>query len=235
MFTVTVSGPTTVAVCGQLPNLASVKASNEADTAKGNNTSNLATITVQCASISLVKTAGSAADGAELLLAVPGNVVFKYVVTNTGTAALQHVLLVDDNATPDNTSDDIAITCLAADGTSLKTTLAAGESMTCFSQPLPVGIGLRINIATVTANPVLEPEGKVGDTDDAVVRVPEPEVTPTPTPSLTLPPTSTVDGGTSGTDGNGLLLILVGLAALTLSTRYLVPAPARARRRNNRS
>ena len=232
IFSVTVSGPSTVAVCGQLPNTATVAAANEADAAKGNNSDD-ATITVQCASISLVKTAGTAADGSDLLLAVPANVVFTYVVTNTGTAALQNVVLVDDNATPANTSDDITITCP-------KTTLAAGESMTC-TATLPVGIGLRINIATVTANPVLEPGGRVSDTDDAVVRVPEPEVTPTPTPKptptarLTMPPTSTVDGGASGTDGNGLFLILIAIAGLMLTAGTLIPAPARARRRNNRS
>jgi uncharacterized repeat protein (TIGR01451 family) len=231
IFSVTVSGPTTVEVCGELPNTASVAAANEATSAKGNNSDD-ASITVQCASISLVKTADAAADGADLLLAVPGDVVFTYVVTNTGTAALTNVALVDDNATPGDTSDDIAIVCP-------KTTLAAGEAMTC-TATLPVGIGLRVNIATVTANPVLDPEGKVSDTDDAVVRVPEPEVTPTPTPSgtvedLTLPPTSTVDGGTTGTAGNGLLFILISLAGLILAAGYLVPAPARARRRNNRS
>ena len=226
VFSVTVSGPTTVAVCGQLPNAAFVAAANEATSAKGNNSDD-ASITVQCASISLVKTAGTAADGAELLLADPGNVVFTYVVTNTGTAALRNVVVVDDNATPADTSDDVTITCP-------KTTLAAGESMTC-TATLPVGIGLRTNVATVTADPVLESEGEVGDTDDAVVRVLEPEVTPTPTPSLTLPPTSTISGGPTGTDGNGLFLILIGLAGLMLAAGYLVPAPARARRRNNRS
>ena len=226
IFTVTVSGPSTVEVCGQLPNTASVAAANEAASAMGNNSDD-ASITVQCASISLVKTAGNAADDADLLLAVPGNVVFTYVVTNTGTAALENVDLVDDNATPGDTSDDIAITCP-------EDTLAAGESMTC-NATLPVGIGLRINIATVTANPVLESEGEVSDADDAVVRVPEPEVTPTPTPSLTLPPTSTVDGDASGTAGNGLFIILLFLAGLMLTAGYLVPAPARARRRNTRS
>ena len=235
MFTVVVSGPTTVEVCGQLPNTASVAAANEADAATGNNQDG-ASITVQCASISLVKTAGDAPDGTELLLDVPGNVTFTYVVTNTGTADLENIALVDDNATPGDTSDDLTITCP-------RDTLAAGETMTC-TATLPVGTGLRVNVATVTANPVLEPKGEVSATDDAAVRVLEPEVTPTPkptptrTPNLTMPPTSTIDGGdadTNGTDGNGLLLILLAIAGLTLTFGYLVPAPARARRRNRRS
>ena len=151
-FTVTVSAPTTVAACGDLPNLAEVSASNEPDSATENNSDD-ATIDVQCASISLVKTAGTAADGATLVVAKPGNVVFTYVVTNTGTADLMDISLVDDNATPANTGDDITVICPSL-------TLAAGASMTC-TATLPVTYGLRTNIATVTAVPELEPEAEV--------------------------------------------------------------------------
>ncbi len=98
-FTVVVSGPTTVETCGDLDNLAAVSASNEPEDNLGNNEDD-ATVEVQCASISLVKTAGNAADGTELLLEQPGNVTFTYVVTNTGTADLVNLMLVDDNATP---------------------------------------------------------------------------------------------------------------------------------------
>ena len=225
-FSARVSAPTSVEACGQIDNTAEVSATNEsAEDALDN--SDDASITVQCASISLVKTAGDAADGTELLVPVPGNVIFTYVVTNTGTATLQDVTLVDDNATPNNTADDITVTCP-------KLILAPGEVMTCHAT-LPVTFGLRINIATVTANPVLDPETEVSDTDDAVVRVPELEVTPKPTPRITPPPTSTLDESTTGPAGSGLLLVLAALAGAMLMVGYLVPAQARSRRRNGRS
>ncbi len=226
-FTVVVSGPTTVESCGDLDNLAAVSASNEPEDNLGNNEDD-ATVEVQCASISLVKTAGNAADGTELLVATPGNVTFTYVVTNTGTADLVNLVLVDDNATPDDTSDDIDV-CFS-------TSLAAGASMTC-TVTLPVTYGLRTNIAVVTANPEIAPDEEVSATDDAVVRVPEPVVTPTPrpTPKITPPPTSTLDSnGTPNGAGTGLLLVLLSLAGTMLALGYLIPSPAHARRRNRR-
>jgi hypothetical protein len=95
----------------------------------------------------------------------------------------------------------------------------------------------------VTAVPVLEPEGEVSDTDDAVVRVPEPEVTPTPTPKptprptprLTPPPTSTLDTTEAPISaGSGPLLVLLALAGTMLVIGYMLPTPARSRRRNDR-
>ena len=161
--TVHVSGTTSVADCGQLPNIATVAATNEAAKDQGNDQDG-ATIVVQCAGISLVKTAGTAADGDEYVT-TPGMVTFTYVVTNTSSAALINIALTDDNATPDDTSDDFAVICP-------KTSLGAGESMTC-SASAEVGFGVRTNIAVVTANPQLQPEASVSDDDDAVVRVPQ--------------------------------------------------------------
>ncbi len=122
-------------------------------------------VEVQCASIALVKIAVGAADG-DVLVTQPDDVEFSYLVTNTGTADLQGIVLVDDNATPLDDSDDVTPDCEG------QTTLAAGESMTC-TAILPVGFGLRQNWAVVTASPVLEPEAEVSDTDDAWVRVPQ--------------------------------------------------------------
>ena len=227
-FTVVVSGSTTVENCGDLDNLAAVSASNEPEDNLGNNEDG-DTVEVQCASISLVKTAGNAADGTELLVTTPGDVTFTYVVTNTGTADLVNVMLVDDNATPGDASDDIAVTCPSS-------SLAAGASMTC-TATLPVTYGLRVNVAVVTANPEIAPEGEVSATDDAVVRVPEPVVTPTPrpTPKITPPPTSTLDSnGTPNGAGTGLLLVLLSIAGTMLALGYLIPSPAHARRRNRR-
>ena len=170
-FTVHLSRPTDVPDCGTLPNQATVSATNEPDDVLGNNTAG-DQVDVQCASIELVKTAGNAADGAILTIPVPGNVTFTYVVTNTGTSDLQDIALVDDNATPTNTADDITIVCPS-------TTLEAGESMTCTAS-IPVnGLGItRTNVATVTAVPVLNTESTVTATDNAVVKVPAPVITP---------------------------------------------------------
>ena len=226
-FVVSVSGATTADNCGDLPNTASASASNEPRSNTDNDQAS-ASIAVQCTGITLVKTAGDAANGDTLTLLVPGNVVFTYVVTNTGTADLQGLVLVDDNATPANPADDITVTCPSS-------TLAAGESMTC-TATLPVGYGTHTNTATVTTHPVVDQEGTVSATDNAVVFVPQPEVTPTPTPKLTLPPTSTVDAANpTSQSGSGLLLLLVAIAGITLLAGYLVPAPARSRRRNRRS
>ena len=100
------SGPTDAADCAGLPNRATATATNEPDDLLENNTDG-DDIVVQCASIDLVKTAGNAADGTILTIPVPGSVTFTYVVTNTGTADLVDIALVDDNATPANTADDV--------------------------------------------------------------------------------------------------------------------------------
>jgi hypothetical protein len=109
--------------------------------------------------------------------------------------------------------------------------------MTC-TATLPVAYGTRTNIATVTANPAIDRESQVSDTDDAVVFVPEPVVTPTPhptrTPRITPPPTSTLDHEIPSSTGNGLLPVLLALAGIMLAFGYLVPSPARSRRRNRR-
>ncbi len=104
--------------CGRMVNVASVAAGNEAKGDTEDNTDD-AVVIVHCTGLTLVKTAGTAADGAELV-AMPGDVLFTYVVKNSGSAALENLALVDDNATPADPSDDIVVTCP-------KTTLGAGE------------------------------------------------------------------------------------------------------------
>ena len=82
-------------------------------------------VTPQKPGITIVKTAGDAADG-EVFTTEPGNVTYTYVVTNTGPLALHDVTVTDDAGTPADTSDDFAATCP-------KTTLDPAESMTCTS------------------------------------------------------------------------------------------------------
>ena len=226
--TVVVSGPTDPASCTPVANTASASSTNESSTLLANN-SDGDEIDVLCPSISLVKTAGNAADGAILTIPVPGDVVFTYLVTNTGSADLTDIALVDDNATPANTADDITVLCP-------ETFLAAGDTMTCTATIPVTGKGItRTNVATVTAVPLVDSETEVSATDDAVVKVPAPVVTPRPTPRITPPPTNTLDEGVQASSGNGLLLVLLGIAGLMLVLGYLVPEPARARnRRRNR-
>ena len=70
-------------------------------------------------SISIVKRAGTAEDGAEFVTP-PGPVTYHYLVTNTGPVTLSGIVVSDDNGTPGTTADDFTATCP-------KTTLLAGE------------------------------------------------------------------------------------------------------------
>ena len=67
-------------------------------------------MTPQFPAISIVKTAGDAADG-EVFATEPGNVTYTYVVTNTGPLPLHAIVVTDDNGTPGMTGDDFAATC----------------------------------------------------------------------------------------------------------------------------
>ena len=85
--------------------------------------SDVALVTPEFPEIDIVKTAGSAADGA--VFSTPaGPVTYTYEVTNTGPLALMNVTVTDDAGTPADTGDDFTATCP-------KTTLAPEESMTC--------------------------------------------------------------------------------------------------------
>lgn len=111
-------------------------------------------------SISIVKTAGTALDGAEFLTG-PGPVTYTYKVTNTGPVSLSGIVVTDDNGTPGTTSDDFTVVCPG-------TTLAAGASMTC--RATITVTANRTNIGTVTGTS--HGGTHVTDSDDAVVRVP---------------------------------------------------------------
>ncbi|MEK6721327.1 MAG: hypothetical protein AABZ33_11755, partial [Chloroflexota bacterium] len=111
-------------------------------------------------SIQIVKTAGTAVDGA-VLVTEPGNVTYSYEVTNTGPVALTGIIVRDDNGTPANLTDDFDAVCP-------KTTLAAGEEMTC-TATVAVSSS-RTNVAA--ASGTSEQGTEVADSDDAVVRIP---------------------------------------------------------------
>ena len=92
----------------------------------GNNVSSQDTATVDLLTpgISIVKTAGNAANGATLVTeAFMNNVTYHYSIHNTGQIDLLGVTVVDDNGTPANTADDITVCAIA--------TLAVGATTTC--------------------------------------------------------------------------------------------------------
>jgi hypothetical protein len=60
--------------------------------------------------IQIIKTAGAEADGDTLTINAAGDVVYTYVVTNTGNTFLSNLVITDDAGTPADTSDDVAVT-----------------------------------------------------------------------------------------------------------------------------
>ncbi|MEF8733040.1 MAG: SdrD B-like domain-containing protein [Candidatus Accumulibacter meliphilus] len=117
-----------------------------------------AVVDVIAPAIQIVKTAGSAADGA-VLTTTAGDVLYTYVVSNTGDADLSDVSVVDDNGTAGVPGDDVTIGTIPS--------LAAGASVTLTSTFSVTGD--RTNIATATGD---TPDGgTVSDDDDAVVHI----------------------------------------------------------------
>jgi uncharacterized repeat protein (TIGR01451 family) len=124
-----------------------------------------AIVNVVTPSIKIVKTAGTAADGASFTT-LAGPVTYTYVVTNTGETALSGVIVTDDNGTPGTPGDDFSATCP-------KSTLAIGESMTC-TKTVSVSTN-RTNIGT--ADGTSPSQAPVTDTDDAIVVIRTPLLT----------------------------------------------------------
>jgi uncharacterized repeat protein (TIGR01451 family) len=146
-----------------------------------------AIVDVVGAAIQIIKTAGDAADGAELVVE-PGtaNVTYHYAVTNTGEVDLVDVHVVDDNGTPADASDDIAVCPIG--------TLNVGQTANC-SVTLTVLVST-INVAVATGHTEQQPGVDVSDDDNAIVRV----------PALVIAKSYT--GNTGGTvDGTGIAKI----------------------------
>ena len=112
------------------------------------------------ASVSIVKTAGSAADGETFAIAGPGAVTYTYLVENTGNTWLQNIVVVDDK--------------LGVIGT-VEGAIAPGATAT-LAKTATIAADVT-NIGAVTASPA-NPQGDlianaadVADQDDAVVVV----------------------------------------------------------------
>ena len=127
-------------------------------------------VTPQFPAILVIKTAGASAasqatDGATYSTEnFANNVTYKYVVTNTGQIPLNGITLSDDNGTASG-ADDFAVSCP-------KSTLVAGESMTCTATRTIAAA--RTNIATATGFTTHQPTTPVSDTDDAKVVIQAP-------------------------------------------------------------
>ena len=180
--TVRISGTTSLAVCGNVPNTATVSASNERQADTDDN-SDSATVVVDCPDIKVVKTAGTsetvqAADGTTLTVeSSTDNVTYKYVVTNTGNVRLVDVTVSDDYGTTTNPDDDFDVTvCEDEEGIALTAPfgLDAGAWMTCF-KVLDVSQDTT-NIATA-AGASVGLGTPVSATDDAKVRIVGPAIT----------------------------------------------------------
>ncbi|MBK9711345.1 MAG: DUF11 domain-containing protein [Kouleothrix sp.] len=148
--TIHVSGTTSAANCGTLPNTATVSATNEAAGANANNTSS-ATITVNCGSIQITKTA----DAASVSAGDP--IGFTITVTNGGAGTAKGVTVSDTLPTNGGLSWSISpavsgcaitsgvLTCTFGD-------LAAGASKSVHisSPTTPASCGTVSNTASVT-------------------------------------------------------------------------------------
>jgi hypothetical protein len=124
--------------------------------------------------VSIIKTAGDAADGEVYEIHFspdPVLVTFDYLVTNTGDTYLSDLTITDDRGTPADTGDDEVLT--KADCPGLEGPLAPGESVDCTAEFLVDGD--ETNIAVVIGNPTDEYGDDLPgmddptDDDDAIV------------------------------------------------------------------
>ncbi|MEQ8718422.1 MAG: VWA domain-containing protein [Acidimicrobiales bacterium] len=120
------------------------------------------------AGVKIVKTAGTAADGAafEVTGPYPADVTYTYVITNTGDTNLADIVIVDDLGTPGDGGDDVTIdssNCTEIDDLPASG-LAPDASVTC-TLVLPISADTT-NVATVTANPVDDQGDDRADLDD---------------------------------------------------------------------
>ena len=154
--------------------------------------------------ISLVKRAGDTPDGRVRLVSPPGaTITYSYVITNTGELPLGSLSVRDDNGTPGNLVDDVAVCVVPG-------TLAPGGSTSCWWSVYVSGD--RTNLAVASGAPLDPydepyPVGPVLDEDDAVVMVgfntPTPTVTGTSTSTATFTPTPTATASSTSTPTDG--------------------------------
>jgi len=227
----------------EIPNVASASADNEGDNVLGNNSDD-ANITVLCSALSIDKSFTGNSNGTDPDLNVPSakigdtlhytlhytgaGPIADAVITDVLPQGLEYVVgsaLGDANFTFD--SYDPATRTLKwvaaeglpdpADGTvtyDVKVLATAPD----FAQPL-------VNVATIVGHTPTGSELTDSDTAAVAVLAPPEELTPPPTDTFA-PQTGTSNPGFA------LMLILLGVAGLTLGIGFITPAPARVRRRD---
>ena len=226
-----------------IPNVASATASNEGDDVLDNNEDG-ASIDVLCSALGIDKSFTGNTNGTDPDLGVPSAKIgdtLHYTLHYTGAGPIADAVITDvlpqgleyvvgsaagdANFTFD--SYDPATRTLTwvaaqglpdpADGTvtyDVKVLATAPD----FAQPL-------VNVATIVGHTPTGSELTDSDTASVAVLAPPEELTP--------PPTSTITPQTAPSNpGFALMLILLGVAGLTLGIGFVTPAPARVRRRD---
>jgi len=135
--------------------------------------------------IELIKLAGdgnsNAADGTTYYVDTTGNVVYTFQVENMGNVLLSNLVIVDDNGTPNDASDDVTLTqndCPALAGP-LAAAPAGGTATCTYTKNVTAN---ETNSASVTGTPVddngnpLTNVDPPTDDDPADVVVPQPAI-----------------------------------------------------------
>jgi len=111
---------------------------------------------------------GEDADDAPGVMFEDGEpITFTYVVTNTGTAELSNVVVSDDNATPDDASDDFNPVAVMSGGFNVGDTDGDNrldvDEVWLYTASSVASVGQHTNIGTATATPVDESGEVIGD------------------------------------------------------------------------
>ena len=224
-YSVHITATTSNATAESVTNSASVTTSNDGSDEDAD------TVTINKSAIAIVKTA----DDPEV--EAGDTIGFLVTVTNNGAATATGVVVNDPLPA------DPGLDWVLDDDAGGLCSLAA-NTVTCGPTDLAPGASFSFHLsspttdATAETSPVLNVASVTttnagSDEDDADVLVEGGGVqTATGTPKPTLPPTD-ASGSVSG-PGSSLLLVLIGLAALTLGVGVLTPVPATIRRRRDR-
>ena len=161
-------------------------------------------VTPSAPGISIVKTAGDAADGEVLTITEAGIVTFTYVVANTGDTYLSDITITDDAGTPADTSDDVLVT--SAECAGLAGPLAPGDSVTC-TAAIQVNDDAT-NIASTTGNPTDENGVDIPNATDPTAEDPADVV-------LLVPGISIIKTAGDAADGEIYTITQTGLVTFT--------------------
>jgi len=227
--------------CIRRDNTATVSSSNEPASAAGNNQSS-ASITVTCTSaLGIEKSVNLPLTGGIPFPSVTVGDTIPYTLHYSGAGPLTGAFIVDVlpvgldyKANSASSNSDFAFTSATFDSTAKQWTLRWDATGTL---PDPVDGTVTYSAVALAAaadqpQPLTNTATIDSDQTDAVSDTAQVGVLPLPE-ALTPPPTDTFTSPTETSNpGFALMLILLGVAAVTLSIGFVTPVPARARRRN---